>query len=308
MTQKTITVVLAADVATSGTFTVSYPTGANAAHFQGGVANTIAALGGTYRSPEDFGVTTYGNTTATITWRNTVTLPAGTTIFVGLDSPGGRWLDEPPILNPAPEPNRISALFPQRISLGAPIVADVDGIATAVPTSGSVTLNGARVTGGVASLDVPRNVTVSPHATTTFLGATVTGTDVYGQTVIETLASNGGLGTIVSGKKAFDRVTAITINTIGATGVTGTVGFGDVLGLPVFLPSAAFINAELQDGAAASAGTVVAGLSPVTASTATTADVRGTYDPSAAADGSKVFELLVNLSDPTHKGNPQYDG
>jgi len=92
------------------------------------------------------------------------------------------------------------------------------------------------------------------------------------------------------------------------TGATGTIGFGDVLGLPVFLPSAAFINAELQDGVAASAGTVVAGLSPATVSTATTADVRGTYDPNAACDGSKVFELLVNLSDPTHRGNPQYDG
>jgi hypothetical protein len=60
--------------------------------------------------------------------------------------------------------------------------------------------------------------------------------------------------------------------------------------------------------ASASAGTFVAGLSVNTISTATTADVRGTYDPSAACDGSKAFELLVNLSDPTFKGVPQYDG
>lgn len=311
MSIKTITTVLASDVATSDTFTVTYPTGTNAAWFKGGVVNEIAALGAVFRSPEDFGVTTYGNTTATITWRNAATLPAGTTLRVGLDAPGGRWLDEPPAFTD-PSPNRVSTLYPVRISLGAPIVADVDGVATALPTSGSVTLDGARVTDGVAVFDVPRNMTVTPPTgiTVTANSIKATGTDVFGEDMIETGPQTAVTnGTTISFAKAFKEISAVEVAlTLGGTITTATVGFGDVLGLPVHLPAAAFINAELEDGAAASAGTVVAGLSPVTASTATTADVRGTYDPASAADGSKVFELLVNLSDPTHKGNPQYDG
>jgi hypothetical protein len=52
----------------------------------------------------------------------------------------------------------------------------------------------------------------------------------------------------------------------------------------------------------------VAGLATGTVSTATTADVRGTYDPNVACDGSKGFKLIVALQDPQFLGNPQYDG
>ena len=42
-----------------------------------------------------------------------------------------------------------------------------------------------------------------------------------------------------------------------------------------------------------------------TTATATTGDVRGTYDPNAACDGDKVFQLLVTLPNPGYKGIPQ---
>ena len=61
MTQKTVTQILASAVATSGTFTVTYPSGTNAAWFQKGVGHQIAALGKTFSSPEDFGITAFGN-------------------------------------------------------------------------------------------------------------------------------------------------------------------------------------------------------------------------------------------------------
>ncbi len=53
-------------------------------------------------------------------------------------------------------------------------------------------------------------------------------------------------------------------------------------------------------------GTFVAGVQ--TAATATTGDVRGTYDPAVACDGSLTFALLVAVADPTYKGVDQYDG
>lgn len=53
-------------------------------------------------------------------------------------------------------------------------------------------------------------------------------------------------------------------------------------------------------------GTFVAGVS--SAATATTGDVRGTYDPTAACDGALSFDLLVASADPKYLGVDQYDG
>jgi hypothetical protein len=159
-------------------------------------------------------------------------------------------------------------------------------------------INGALASGGVATFDVPRNVVAAWTNTATI---TVTGTDEYGNTVVETSAS----GTSMAGKKAFKTITSV----VPSANITGaTVGTGDVLGLPVFLPGAGHVLSELQDGDVATAGTVVAGLSVNTESTATTADVRGTYDPNSACNGALRFELLVALPDPTHLGNAQFAG
>lgn len=312
---KSVTLTLASAVSTSGTFTVTYPSGTNGAWFKGGCRHTITALGADFSSPEDFGITTFGGTTCTVTWRATPTLPAGTTIRVGLDAAGiSSYRDEPPVFqNPAPA--NIQPMFPIRVSLGSPLALDADGIVAAggLPASGAVTtLTGASVVDGVAVLDVPRNITVGggqPLQSTVF---TVTGTDVYGKTMIE--AITGQLtGTATKGAKAFKTVTSIVLSgtSLAASGMnSNTVGFGDVLGLPVFLPAtgAAFITGQLTDGAVPTTGTFVAGLSPNTVSTATTADVRGTVLPNDATDGAKAYEVILQLSDPTFRGVPQYDG
>lgn len=53
-------------------------------------------------------------------------------------------------------------------------------------------------------------------------------------------------------------------------------------------------------------GVFVAGVQ--TTPTSTTGDVRGTYDPAAACDGSKQFALLVALPEPNYRGVDNYDG
>src|SRR3546814_14774595 len=80
---------------------------------------------------------------------------------------------------------------------------------------------------------------------------------------LETITGPTG-ATAASGKKAFKTVTAIAVSATTTAAVT--VGTGDVLGLPVYLPSSGAVLKELQDGASATAGTVVAGLSPLTKS------------------------------------------
>jgi len=53
-------------------------------------------------------------------------------------------------------------------------------------------------------------------------------------------------------------------------------------------------------------GTFVAGITDQGGSTATTGDVRGTWTPPVACDGSIVFQLLVSLPDPGSRGATQY--
>lgn len=301
---KTIAFTLTADVATAGTFTIGYPTGYSRSDFFGGVNPKIRMTDGgmTLGSPNDFAITTYGASSMTVTYRGATTLKTGWRGFLEMQIPGpDNWL------NPAPI-DKVWEMRARRINLGNPIAASTTGVTTAqlLAAAGNLVLDGASVVDGVAVLDVPRNFTLTV-ATTNQSGITftVTGADVYGNALVETLA--GPNANTVAGKKAFKTITKVAASApIATNGVS--VGFGDVLGLPVFLPNAVFILKELEDGASATAGTTVAGLSPATKSTATTADVRGTYDPSSAADGSKVFELVVELSDPFHKGNPQFAG
>ena len=300
----TVEGVLASAVATAGTFTIGWPSGAPLGSFRSGKKHSMIVDQTTYNAPEDFTVAYTSATVITITQNSGRTFPAGAKYRVQLDVGGANDLvdssDGTTIL-------RTKELSVVRVNLGAPIVADVDGISVIelLGSATNFTIGGAAASGGVATLDVPRNVTLTV-ATTDHSGKTITvyGTDEYGNALVESRA--GPNNNTVALAKAFKTVTRVASSAAIATnGIS--VGFGDVLGLPVFAGATAILK-ELQDGAAATAGTLVGGLSVLTKSTATTADVRGTYDPNAACDGAKVFELDLILADPTFRGNPQYDG
>lgn len=298
----TVEGVLASAVATAGTFTIGWPDGAPLGSFRSGKNHKLLIDQTLYSAPADFTVAYTSSSVITITQNTGRTFAAGTSFRVQLDAGG----DGDVVNADGVTLLRTKAAEVLRVNLGAPLTADVDGIAAVqlVGGAGNLTLDGVQVSGGVATLDVPRNFTLTVattnHSARTF---TVYGTDEYGASLVETLA--GPNNNTVSGKKAFKTVTRVAVD--GAIATNGvSVGFGDVLGLPVFV-GAGGIHAELQDGAAATAGTLVAGLSVLTKSTATTADVRGTYDPNAACDGAKVFELDVVVVD-RFLGNPQYAG
>jgi len=293
MTIVSTSVTLASAVASAGTITVPYPTGYDAGSFTGGYAHKIGCMAATFTAPEDITVS-FGASSATITYNGSTTIPAGTTVFVELDRPGPN--------NFSPERNADTGsmveMYQRLISLGAPATADADGVCASQSGTASteMTINGALASGGVATFDVPRNVVGAWTNTATL---TVTGTDEYGVTIVET----SGSGTSMAGKKAFKTITSVVPS---ANITSATVGSGDVLGLPVFLKSTGHVLKELEDGAAPTAGTVVAGVQST--ATATTGDVRGTYDPNSACNGSKSFQLLVMLSDPSYKGITQYGG
>lgn len=295
MSHRSFQVTLSTALAPGGTLTVGYPPGTDRTYFLSGVQHQLIALGGVYRSPANMTVA-LNAASAVITYNGTTTIPAGTTVTVMLDA-GGEY----PGWSENSLDARVRPVTLVRVSLGNPATADADGyITTAALTAGVpvTSMTGALAVGGVGIADVPRNVVA---AWTNTAVMTVTGTDEYGNVLVENSAS----GTSMAGVKAFKTVTRVSVS----ANVTGcTVGTGDVLGLPVFCPGTASLVRESQDLAAPTAGTLVAGLSAGTRSTATTADVRGTYDPNAACDGTRAFNLVLALEDPTHRGNPQFAG
>jgi len=90
---------------------------------------------------------------------------------------------------------------------------------------------------------------------------------------------------------------------------TGLVAAGDDITVS---PGSAFATAGRVRGylifepTAEMNGTFVAGVQ--TLPTATTGDVRGTYDPIEACNGSLQFALLVSLPEPNYRGVDNYDG
>lgn len=176
-----------------------------------------------------------------------------------------------------------------------PVALDVDGIAAAqaVAGAGNLTLNGALASGGTVTLDVPRAVEIdSSDAGDTTQTATVYGTDAYGQPMTETIAFNGT--TAVSGQKAFKKVTRVAIS--AATAGNVTCGTTDILGLPYRCDVRGYVQTS-WNGAFVTTGTF-AGADATSPATATTNDVRGTFTPPDAADGSKRLVAWLYIEDP----------
>lgn len=142
-------------------------------------------------------------------------------------------------------------------------------------------------------LDCPRAVSITIGAgTITDTAVTVSGLDVYGQSMSEVIQTGTTQSTTVNGKKAFFQVTQVAV--AGDCGGTIAVGTTDILGSPVRITDAGYIARSGWAGALADdAGTFVAAVT--TTATTTSGDVRGTYVPSSASNGTRrlVFGILL---------------
>jgi len=185
------------------------------------------------------------------------------------------------------------ALSPINVYDIVPVAFSATAVAAAqaVAGAGNLTINGASATGGVATFDVPRTITiVSTNAGDTTQTATVTGTDVYGLAMSELIAFNGT--TAVTGQKAFKTVTRVAISA-ALTG-NGSVGSTDVFGFPFRANTRNYVLTA-WNGAFVTTGTFAA--ADATVATTTTNDVRGTYAVPDAADGSKRLTLWMFIFD-----------
>jgi len=212
-------------------------------------------------------------------------------------------------LSPPPQrdPNAPSSPQPGAGPMGRIYVYDIVPVALGstllataqAATGGAVALTaGAGVTTRVDAagvtryvLDVPRNVSVTA-AGANAATATVVGYDVYGQRMTETFAAPST--STVAGNKAFKEIVSITFS--GTPGSNVSAGIGDKFGLPFRINDAAYIaRAGWNNTLAENAGTLVNAVttSPATSSTG---DVRGTFTPSTASDGSKRLVLGLLLT------------
>jgi len=184
--------------------------------------------------------------------------------------------------------------------LGAPNTADVDAIVDSVyvttTAGGSLTLSGALVSTGVATFDVPRNVTITSTGSNAAVTFTITGTDKYGAAMTEAII---GPTTVVGGTKAFLTVSAVATDLATTTAGTAIeIGTGDVLGLPYHLADLGKIASITENGLSVTGGSLLVGVTA--AATATTGDIRGTFDPQTAMNGS-VYVTLTMVVDASAK-------
>lgn len=145
----------------------------------------------------------------------------------------------------------------------------------------------------VLQVDVPRALSVTiGTGTITNRNVTISGYDYYGQAMSEVIATGTTQSTTVNGKKAFYQITSATVS--GAVGATISLGTTDILGSPVRIPNAGYVaRAGWNDTLAEDAGTLVDAVA--TTATTTTGDVRGTYVPSSAPDGTKRLVMGILL-------------
>jgi hypothetical protein len=140
----------------------------------------------------------------------------------------------------------------------------------------------------VIQLDLPRAIKV--NCSTTARAFTVSGYDYYGQAMTETITV-ATAGTAVTGLKAFFQISGVTI---AGSATAAVVGTSDKLGLPVRVFNVAYVTSVKSNNTLAQdAGTFVAA-DKATAS-ATTGDVRGTYTPATASDGTVRTVMTIAL-------------
>lgn len=136
-----------------------------------------------------------------------------------------------------------------------------------------------------------RTLILTNNGTDTSGTYTVAGYDIYGYPMTQVLT--GPSSSTVSTTKAFKYITSITpAGTINSTSVS--VGTNDVFGLPLRTDYVTSLFAYFNNAAliVPSAATFVA--ADITTASGTTGDVRGTYYPGVASDGTKRLTLFWN--------------
>ena len=219
---------------------------------------------------------------------------------------------------------------PAKINLGAPLLADVDLImdaatSTELPDTETVTYTTADdgvspfdnadtpvpadvvmadgVTYNVWSFDVARVVSVNTSHASSVVAWTlvVTGFDDYGEALTESVAvAATGTSQVDSTLKAFKHLLSLALTAAGDSEAnTVNIGNGGAIGLPLRIVRKDDVQFAV-DGDYDETGVAVVA-DDTDPATATTGDVRGTYDPSQALNGTKLAGCIIYADRSTKK-------
>jgi hypothetical protein len=187
----------------------------------------------------------------------------------------------------------LSAMSPiSAYELTNPVASDNDGFLADFASTASTRSDSTFLSPGPAAcLAYPRNVTVTVAGSGTpghaHTSVTITGTDIDGNALTETIAGLAGGAATYAGAKAFRTVTGLAWAAGTGVGATIRVGFANVFGLPRTKErngKPALVR-EIMDGApAATAGTLVA---------KATGAPWGTWSPNTAPDAAHDYVLYL---------------
>jgi hypothetical protein len=238
-----------------------------------------------------FGTGTGGTGTYTVSTSQTA---SSTTITASANAYAG---------DPSPMSTGIGPLGRIYVFDVVPLAANAANIAASQTPSGAGSLTLTAGTGvksvtradnsTVLQLDCARVLSVTTGSgTTTSSNITISGFDIYGQSMTEVIASGAVASTTTPGKKAFYQISSITGS--AATTSTITVGTTYTLGVPIRVTDGGYIcHVGWNNSFAIDSGTLAVAVQ--TTATSTTGDVRGTFQPSSAADGVKRLILGIML-------------
>lgn len=305
-------------VATGGTIAFTIPSDQVGQYkYEGGHILFAEGLSASFSFPTQFTIS-WSASTATVTYNGTTTIPAGTIVKLQLQTAGEtnyltttyppadsiNWIA--PVVGAGVKVPRATLAREYRVLIGSPITLST----TAILATTAVAATTVQTFTTPYSMDVPRSWSmVSSSAGDTTQTITVRGFDELGNALTETQTLNGTTG--VNGKKAFAQIVSYQASATLAGNLS--IGITNVLGLPLFLPGgtgagSGYVIKEVMDGTAPTAGTFVGGdltYNPTTLVGSENGDVRGTYTPNTACNGTHVYELLMYGSDLTFKGVPQ---
>ena len=179
-------------------------------------------------------------------------------------------------------------------AIASGIAFSASGFGTITASAVTIGITGSLVSGGVATLDVPRCVAIFCTLSVTGSTFTIRGTDAYGKSQVSTFTgASGGAAYATTGMAispvSFKTITSASYTSTTATGTSTTsvqIGTTDAYGLPYRITSQNRVQSITQNGwqlTATAVGTVLGaaggfvqvGLSTAITPTATTTDVRG---------------------------------
>lgn len=293
-----------AAVASAGTiaFTLANAAQWGQVKYQGAHKLYARGLQAVFTHPNDFTVSASG-ATVTVTYNGSTSIPAGTLVKLQLEIPGEdsyATVAHNESVKDYYDNVRAVTARPVRVLFGATAA----GSATAILNAQALAVTTLQTLTTPYVMDAPRAVTIKSSGADTAV-ITIRGYDEFGVAMSESLTLNGT--SAVNGKKAFK--TVVSYQAASAPANNLSIGTTNIFGLPFFLPGGTsagigYVLKEIQDGAVATAGTVVGG--DLTKATATTGDVRGTITPNTTPDGSKIYECVIMSPDLSFKGVSQY--